>query len=337
LQSKGKEGIYYFNWDSAAYKIAVIKDVTPLHDYVGVLLNSNLPGWKKGVLKLEGKMQNDSVMKGVLYMRNQMPSPQWFTFSKNTIYGDWQRAGTSRAKTTSTYVPVASRKLSEKTLYIKISSFSPSNGNNIDSVFKVNAEALKTMPYLVLDLRGNGGGSDYTFSPILPYVYTDPIHNIGVDVLSTDANIAGWTKELDDKDMSEENKNEIRGIIKQMEDGKGKWVSLGEDNVTSDYKRLPNPSKIIILVDKGCASTTEQFLLFARQSSKVVLMGQPTSGTLDYSNVREAPFSCMPYVLRYSTAKQALGQGIDNVGIKPNKMLDPNDDWIKAAMAELEK
>src|SRR6201995_1716639 len=89
LHSTGKEGIYYFNWDTAAYKIAVIKDETPVHDYIGVLLQSNLPGWRKGVLKLEGKMVNDSTMKGVLFMRNQLPAEQYFVFSGNTIYGDW--------------------------------------------------------------------------------------------------------------------------------------------------------------------------------------------------------------------------------------------------------
>jgi hypothetical protein len=341
LKSKSKEGIYYFNWDTAAYKIAVIKDKTPIHDYIGVIVSSNLPGWKKGMLKLDAKMVNDSVAKGVLYMRNQMPAVNGFMFKGNTIYGDWQRVGTVREKQQpANYVPVASKKLDDKTLYIKISNFGTSNAKNIDSVFKVNEEALKNMPYLVLDLRNNGGGADYTYEPILPYVYTNPVRSIGVDVFATETNIAGWKKYLEDKDMPDENKKSISGTIEQMEANKGKWVNIADDYVDSARKPLHYPSKVVILIDKGCASTTEQFLLYARQSSKVILAGENTSGTLDYSNVVAAPFVCMPYVLQYSSSKSRrlnINQGIDNIGIKPDKQLDPKDDWLKAAVSILEK
>jgi len=69
-------------------------------------------------------------------------------------------------------------------------------------------------------------------------------------------------------------------------------------------------------------------------------MGDNTSGTLDYSNVREAPFLCMPYILCYSTTRSRrldVGQGIDNIGVKPNIELKPGTDWIEAAVKELEK
>jgi hypothetical protein len=340
LHSRSTEGVYYFNWDSTAYKIAVIKDISPLHDYIAITLNSKLPGWKRGVLKFEGKMENDTVLKGVLFMRNQLPATQTFVFRGNTIFGDWQRVGTVREKTTGSYIPVASRKLSDKTLYIKISSFSPSNSKNIDSVLEVNKNALATMPYLVLDLRGNGGGADYTYVPLLRYLYTNPVHNIGVDVLATDANIKGWSNWLNDKDRSEENTRFIQGVITTMEANKGKMININDDQTTTMDKVLPYPAKVAILIDKGCASTTEQFLLWARQSKKVILVGDNTSGTLDYSNKIEAPFLCMPYILQHSSSRSRrldVGQGIDNVGIPPDHRLTPNDDWIKAAVSVLEK
>jgi hypothetical protein len=33
----------------------------------------------------------------------------------------------------------------------------------------------------------------------------------------------------------------------------------------------------------------------------------------------------------------SVGQGIDNIGIKPDRHLYPNDDWIKAAVSEVGK
>ncbi len=337
-KSTSFEGIYDFH-DPLKYKIAVIKDKTPLHDYIGVIVSSNLPGWKKGMIKLEAKLVNDSLCRGVLFMLNGMPKVEGFLFGKDALWGDWHREGKTPERPAGKYEPVASRKLSDKTLYIKISSFSPGNAKNIDSVLRVNENALKTTPNLVLDLRDNGGGADYTYSPLLDYVYTNPVHHTGVSIFATEENIKGWKKYLDDDDRSTESKNSITGIINQMENNKGKWVSVSDDAVLSDYKKLEGPAKIVILINKGCASSTEQFLLFARQSSKVIFMGQNTSGTLDYSNVIETPFSCMPYTLRYSSSRSRRldkNEGIDNIGIKPNYYLNANEDWIEKATAFLE-
>jgi len=333
------EGIYNFH-DSALYKIAVVKNITPLHDYIGVIINSNLPGWKRGMIKFEGKLVSDSLEKGVLYIINQKPKQEYFYFGKNFIGGDWQREGTTREKMNYSYVPVASKKLSNKTLYIKISSFSPSNAKNIDSVVRANHQLLKTMPYLVLDLRGNGGGGDFAYSPLVPYLYSEPFKMIGVSLLSTEENIKGWESFLTNDDLPEEQKNSTRRTIEELKDNKGKWVSTSDDAVISSYQKLPYPAKVVVLIDRNCASTTEQFLLFAHQSKKVILMGENTSGTLDYSNWLETPFKCMPYKLRYSSSRSRRldhNQGIDNIGIKPDHHLSTQDNWIQKALSFLER
>jgi hypothetical protein len=45
-------------------------------------------------------------------------------------------------------------------------------------------------------------------------------------------------------------------------------------------------SRVAILIDRGCASSCEEFDLEARQSFNVKLIGQHTFGSLDYSNLR---------------------------------------------------
>lgn len=335
----GYEGIYYFKSDST-YKIAVIKNKNALRDYVGVMVSSKLAHWKKGQVKFEAKQINDSLLRGVLYLRNHIPKVEWFFLGKNTIGGDWLREGVSEQDFGGgNYVPVASKKLSDKTLYIKISSFSPSNGKNIDSIIKANKDNLESMDNLVLDLRDNGGGSDFTFEPLIPYVANGTVKNIGVDALSTAINIKGWKKILEDKDIPDVNKASINRKIKLMEGNYGKLVNINDDD-SDVYKPTPFPKKVAILINQGCASTTEQFLLFARQSSKVILMGQSTQGTLDYANMRDANFICMPYILNYATTRSRrldIGQGIDNVGIKPKVYFNKDVNWITEAAKLLEK
>lgn len=102
--SKTFEGIYNFH-DSSLYKIAVIKDPTPLHDYVGIIIKSSLPDWKRGMVKFEAKMISDSLGKGVLHVINHQPKQEFFWFSPTGgIGGDWQREGTIRERSNYIYM-----------------------------------------------------------------------------------------------------------------------------------------------------------------------------------------------------------------------------------------
>ncbi len=122
-----------------------MKHKTDLYDYIAVIVSSNLPGWKRGMIKWQGRMVADSVASGVLYMMNGKPKPENFFFGKDAIWGDWHREGITPARPGGKYEAVASRKLSDKTLYLKIASFAPFNAKNIDSLIKINTDALKTI------------------------------------------------------------------------------------------------------------------------------------------------------------------------------------------------
>lgn len=333
------EGIYYYRPDSS-YKVAVFKNPNMLRDYVAIIVESKNPQWKRGMVKFEFKKQFDGEMAGVLYMRNHMPKIEWFAVGENTIGGDWQREGSKiKSESSAPYEPVSSRRLSDKTLYIKIATFGASNADRIDSVVKANKSALDTLPNLVLDLRDNGGGADFAYAPLVPYMYTDPIKSIGVDVLSTDSSIAGWRRLLQLVELPQSTKDNISAKITLMEANKGKLVNIVKDETDSSYTATNFPKKIVILVNENCASTTEQFLFAAKQSKKVIVAGNRTGGVLDYSNVRESNFPCMPYVLAYSSTRSRrieAGQAIDNIGIRPDIYFDKNKDWIKEVQWLLE-
>ena len=344
--SKSWEGIYYFTHDSS-YKIAVIKDPTPFHDYIGIIVESKLATWKKGMLKIEGKLINDSLCTGLLYMRNHRPKLEGLGLldSNNMISGDWRREGTlkkEKKKTSSgsqNSSDIDFKKLSPNTNYLKISSFETEYKSNIDSILKENESLLNSTANLILDLRDNGGGADNLWQPLIQYLYTDPLKTIGVDALATDTTIVGWKKYLEDKNLSNESVNEIKATIAKMEKAKGKWVSLDTDQIDSSFKAKLFPKKVIILINKWCGSSTEEFLLMARQSSKVTLVGENTIGNLDYSNVVQTPFKCFPYTLRYASTRSRrlnINQGIDNIGIAPNYYLGKEKDWIKEAVKLLE-
>ena len=193
-KSKSWEGVYYSTHDSSI-KIAVLKDPTPLHDYVGVMLETNGPTtWKKGMVKFEGKLVNDNLLRGLLYMRNHRPKLQRFFLydDNNMVGGDWRRDGTAKKESavsssvSESSLPIDAKRLSPNTFYIKIASFNPDHKPTIDSILKANEPLLNVIPNLVLDLRDNGGGADDLWQPLIPYLYTQPIRMTGADALATD-------------------------------------------------------------------------------------------------------------------------------------------------------
>lgn len=125
-----------------------------------------------------------------------------------------------------------------------------------------------------------------------------------------------------------------------MEQHKGQLVSFSEDRKISFDSVAAHPEKIIILINKNCGSTAEEFLLLAKQSRKVTLMGEHTAGVLDYANMRGADFNNMPYMLYWATSRSRRidrGSAIDNIGIAPEKNLTLEQDWIEEAKHYAEK
>ncbi len=329
--AKGITGIY---WDAdSASSIAIIENRNSFRHYAGIVISSKQREWLPGQVIMELKSGKDT-LKGILYDKYAIPTSISLKIGRNAL-GSWTREGVKQpAKEKVTEGTVASMVLSENTLYIRLSTFNQSNARNIDSLFKANNANLAKMPNLILDLRDNGGGSDFSYRSVTPYLYTNPVNNIGADVLSTDANIAGWLAIATTGGLPPDQQVFIRDVIKKMEQNKGKLVSFSDDRILTSDSIAAYPKKVVILMNKNCGSTTEEFLLFAKQSRKVTLMGEPTGGVLDYSNMRGANFSCMPYMLYWATSRSRRidqGMAIDNIGIQPDKVLSPDQNWIDEA------
>jgi hypothetical protein len=332
------EGIYWS--PDSADRIAVIKSNNGFREYAGIILQSRTANWKPGMVKIELKAPSKkNLRKGITYFRDHTPKNTSFELGPNTL-GEWQREGTKSNKAeVLTVENVSSRSVSKQTFYIKIGTFNQRNAKNIDSLFTVSKPVLDSTENLILDLRNNGGGADFSYKPIVPYLYTGPIKNIGADLLAGEGNIAGWKPLLTMNDLPADSKTFILKMIQEMEKHKNEFIKLNSDDTLKLDHIKTYPKKIVILINKGCGSTTEEFLLAAKQSSKVTMMGTFTGGVLDYANVRETSFTAIPYALRCPTSRSRrlnTGEGIDNIGIKPDYLLKEDQNWITEARHFLE-
>jgi C-terminal processing protease CtpA/Prc len=93
------------------------------------------------------------------------------------------------------------------------------------------------------------------------------------------------------------------------------------------------PKKVGIIINGGCGSTTEQFILAAKQSNKVKLFGTTTFGSLDISNMYSVKSPCNDLELGYCLSKsfRIPDFTIDGKGLQPDYYLDkeiPKYEWL---------
>jgi hypothetical protein len=327
---KGIEGIY--TKKDEGFSIAVLKNKNPFRDYVAVVIKSSDSKFENGSVLAELK-EKSAKEYFLLYNSSHMLAFASIKPKDGELISGFVKNGKEIVDNIN--YTFEAKLLNESTIYFNIPSFSWESKPTIDSLFASNKVNLSKSSNLILDLRNNGGGSDDVYYIISPYLYTEPIKGIGVDMYASNDNIKGWELMLQDPNLPSDNKAEYQKMVDKLKLKLNQNVNIVEDYIDSSYTPLLFPKNVVILINEGCASSTEQFLLEAIQSKKVTLMGQNTSGTLDYSNLRESDFCEMPYILWTPTTRSRridIGEGIDGIGIKPTIYLTEKQDWIKEAL-----
>ena len=196
---------------------------------------------------------------------------------------------------------------------------------------------------LILDIRGNGGGSDYVYTPYLLLLYDHPGETEGVFFYDTEANR---------KQMEEyfPGMYEVTPLSKE-EGPSNELVPFGDYPIVFDKESSPLPRKAVIIIDNGVASSGEQLVIDLKScSDRVVVYGRDnTNGCLDFSNCRlvELPESGNYYQMPMTVSQRVLdGRGIDESGIAPDvrvhwrlprELSDNIDHWVIKIAKELDK
>lgn len=235
------------------------------------------------------------------------------------------------------------RMLSDRTAVLTINSFGMEYKPYIDQVLAENDAVIRSTPNLIVDIRRSRGGSDVSFYNILPYIYTNPITTFPMEVLSTPANIAAQEEMADwienNTELTEEAEL-LRSIVEKMRENPGGFIELDKD-IYPDYEVLPFPRKVGLVFRINNGSTDEEFILAARQSTKVKTFGVPTLGAIDISNVRSAVSPDGRFRLDYSVTRSTRMESmkVDDVGIQPDFLFPSeihNRDWLEHVQRILE-
>ncbi|WP_428232976.1 S41 family peptidase [Flavobacterium sp.] len=339
----GFEGI----WTSGPYTIGVIRKNK---EYIGYILEAKGTKWKQYDVKFKIKENLDQNYSSLYYLGDY--SSQKFNevklignnllkigfVSLKRVFPDYLENNpeiTNYIESLMTQKPFF-KEISDQTVLLRIPSFNYSDKKEIDSILVANKELIISKENLIIDVRNNGGGSDASFQKIIPYLYTNPIRTIGVEYLSTAQNNKRMEDFIADPDWSSEEKKWARKGLEKLNSNIGKFINL-EEHIVEEQKLdvvYPNPKNIGIIINESNASTTEEFLLIAKQSKKVKLFGTTTEGVLDISNMYFVDSPCKDLKLGYSLSKSSRipDMQIDQKGIQPDYYIDKtiNDyDWIR--------
>ncbi|MCL1668345.1 S41 family peptidase [Elizabethkingia ursingii] len=237
------------------------------------------------------------------------------------------------------------KKLTPKTTIIKLQNFSYIFLDTIEAMLEKNKKLIENSEFLIIDVRDNGGGTDNAFRSIMPYISTNPIRHVGVEYLSSESFIRNSQKYLQeiekDSIKNRENIDDLRKRIAILKKNLGKYVNFKDERVSVETINYApkSPSQIVVLTNNHTGSAAENFLLRAKQSKKVKIMGIPSSGVLDYANAMFFEYGCDNYKLLMPTYRsfRLPDYPIDNIGIQPDIYLDKGvSDWVKFAIEYLE-
>lgn len=233
--------------------------------------------------------------------------------------------------------------INEQTLYLRIPSFSGKQKSKIDSLIALNRSRILSTENLIIDIRNGTGGSDASYSELLPLLYTNPIRMPTVEYLSTKLNNQRMHEFATNTGIAlrfglnptEKEMKEFQADYDTLSNHLGEFVNLNSERVSiTKYDTVyPFPKNVGILINENNVSTDEQFILEAKQSKKVKLFGTTTKGGLDVSNLHLTYSPNKDFILVYALSKSLRipDMVVDDIGIKPDFYIDneiQESEWI---------
>lgn len=230
----------------------------------------------------------------------------------------WNGKVTDFSGYTRGYTPrFTARNINDSTFLIRVKSFETEYVDTIKQYVKLYEQS--GCPNLIVDIRGNGGGLDYVYKPLLRLIYDRKGYGDGVAYYSTPDNIAmleQYKGETTDTSL----KKWLRQLCKKLKSRPGEFV--GDSTYVIEYDSIHTYlRKVGIITDALVGSSAEQFVIEAKIiCSRLTVYGRNTAGGLDYSNPAQTLLPC-GLTLRYPMSRSfrvIKGRGIDDTGIIPD-------------------
>ena len=218
--------------------------------------------------------------------------------------------------------------LSKNTVLLTFPTFYDSYKGDIELLLKKNRSILESHPNWIVDVRKNNGGSDGTYQPLLHWLLSGGYVQQNVEWLATSDNLRAQETICSMAGDKVACARSIEPVVAALRNTPAGRYTLANGEVALTYGVPSNsekhrPKHVAVLIDRACGSSCEQFLLTVRESQSVKLLGRPTSGELDVSNLRPHPLPSGFRAVFYATSRSLRlpDMPIDQIGIQPDILL----------------
>jgi pimeloyl-ACP methyl ester carboxylesterase len=334
----------------ADYRLAVVPaEASPRGPrYDAVILRAGMSGWSPGEVKARLEETSPGRFEVEYFMGNRTSRSTTAELRRGLLLLDglsrWARmhpgdeAGYDPARfRADTGAETSVRRLDDRTMLIRLPSFGPAHATKIAELVRERWADLTSTPDLIIDVRGNHGGTDVSFYPLRPLFYTRPLVTEGLSIFATADHIAYGENLVEEAPPAY--RAHLEEMVARMREFAGGFVTAAADTFRLEGP-LPMPRRVAVLTDRGCASSCEAFVLAARQSDKVTLYGDNTGGLTDYGNVIPVatPHPAIRLYVPTARSNRLPEESYDVVGIPPDVRL-PSEvlfplEWVQEQLRD---
>lgn len=322
--------------DQGSYYMIEIEESTP-GNFIGKIVKADSVFWQPNQIKCIISKKSNQLYTIKLFTRDHTP----YTFDIKTelkyiidmgAFGIWQRVvSLDKMDALNNEVKklknIEFKKLSDKTLYLRIPSFDISNYQALQDTIAVNMPKELTGKILIIDLRGNTGGSTIVSNLLLQYVYLDSIKYEGSTFKASKQNIDDFEQIMAQPAYNSIDKSSTKLKIDRFKQSPNALVPYTEKRFLTLDSIFTKPAEVYIIVNGFSASTSEFFVLQAKQNTRVKVIGQKTRGAIDYTDIglpHSLPCSLFYIQLPMVRSNRIKMFNLDNIGITPDIII-PED------------
>ena len=214
--------------------------------------------------------------------------------------------------------------------YLKIDSFALTGYEAAQAELENFFVEIRQVPNLIIDLRGNGGGSDRYWEDLLVRPNAARLlHSERWYLLNLTEETRAY---LDTLGLTAQEISALPDNLQPAAEGFTHCVC----GVTEfEPAPSPYPGKIWVLVDEGVYSASENFAAFCKNTGFATLVGEPTGGD---GGIADPMLFALPesgLVVRFSVfyGLNADGSGNEAAGTQPDYTVSEGDDALASCLS----
>jgi hypothetical protein len=331
-------------WSDGHLRVAVVADSLANGRFIAVVITADSSSWRPGAVRATFAKRADRSYDVEMWDRNYAIRHLDGQIHKRVMLrlspGIWGKEYPVRAVDKGLIDPIdphrATLLVRGDLVVVSIPSHDPTYKGALDTLLARHRDDLRRADRLIVDLRGNEGGSSWITDGLMPYIASEhkrvTPYDSGEAVMLSSPDQIAYAKRAFGPDTSAF----VRSLVDRLTRQPGELVPLRDPTLPKEPESrdsvIVGPRRVAVLVDHGTVSASEVFVLRALRSARARVFGEPTTGALDYQSVNVVRLSPAErqWYLGYPTitARASLPSGgMRGKGIPP----DVRVDWSKVA------